>query len=485
MPEVSSTIHVLFVMPCWGAHFGVMANQLFAICRIHKCTILEISKLCEKKLKPFREIVHFDVLKRHGLGQEVSYVKHIEFLRQFCPITLARNEFCYEVLSEILSDSKNKFDLMMVDHIYPGAMVAAEKFDLPVIVQTVAMSGGVEHIQDKIPISFLDTLKFKYFYTPCWNWIDEKRQELRLPELDWQGRFTYQEYPIRFPMLLITSPSFFPEPHPSAEYIYIGGIRDESLTEKLGSKISSWIETDERDIIYVSLGTISALTKEDFADFREKVLKQNQFRVIWSLSIGLQNVAKEMKVFQEENEVLYLSDYLPQYALLGRSKVKYFVTHCGIGSLTDLIEKKVIPICIPQFGDQFVNTHLIEKMSLGGSIDAFDWSEIVQSVLTIEKNRSVFSENLAKVSNEFSVLESEEKLVQFMERIATRKNITIQLDLKFESNSPRFHFMMNISYYSILIAAAVLVVWFVHMLMKSLRNLGDTKANEIDKKKHK
>ena len=42
-------------------------------------------------------------------------------------------------------------------------------------------------------------------------------------------------------MIIATSPKFYPEPHPSLDYIFIGGHRNESDHKPISEELSEWI----------------------------------------------------------------------------------------------------------------------------------------------------------------------------------------------------------------------------------------------------
>uniref|UniRef100_A0A183GNU4 glucuronosyltransferase n=1 Tax=Heligmosomoides polygyrus TaxID=6339 RepID=A0A183GNU4_HELPZ len=63
---------------------------------------------------------------------------------------------------------------------------------------------------------------------------------------------------------------------------------------------------------------------------------------------------------------VYLSTWVPQNALLGDSRLTVFVTHGGLGSVTELAHMGRAAILIPIFGDQTRNALMFSKH--GGGI---------------------------------------------------------------------------------------------------------------------
>ena len=193
----------------------------------------------------------------------------------------------FNATSDILKNHYEDFDLLITELKFSSTLIAAEKYNIPAIVHSSGLPPGVENIQDKIPSNLFEAILYKILFTPCLNWIDNKRAEFNLPALDFQGRFIKTEYMNRFPMLVPTSPRFYPEPHPSNEYLYVGGYRNEDNFAQFDAKLDSWIDQSDVDIVYISLGTQASIDVDSLLKFCEKVRHQKQYRIIWSLSSSL------------------------------------------------------------------------------------------------------------------------------------------------------------------------------------------------------
>ena len=89
---------------------------------------------------------------------------------------------------------------------------------------------------------------------------------------------------------------------------------------------------------------------------------------------------------QISHEKLFLSDFVPQFKILGDRKVNFFVTHGGLGSMIDLVKQKVPAICTPRFSDQFLNSAKMEKLSVGIWVNDFTIEDIEQAIDKIQPN---------------------------------------------------------------------------------------------------
>ncbi|VDO88994.1 unnamed protein product [Heligmosomoides polygyrus] len=63
---------------------------------------------------------------------------------------------------------------------------------------------------------------------------------------------------------------------------------------------------------------------------------------------------------------VHLSTWVPQNALLGDPRLTTFITHGGLGSVTELAHMGKPAILVPMFGDQSRNAHMLSKH--GGGI---------------------------------------------------------------------------------------------------------------------
>ncbi|CAH1398447.1 unnamed protein product [Nezara viridula] len=89
-----------------------------------------------------------------------------------------------------------------------------------------------------------------------------------------------------------------------------------------------------------------------------------------------------------------LRKWYPQPAILAHPKLRIFITHAGLHSLTEAVYRGVPVLCIPVFADQKYDSRFAEQAGLGITIflDELTNDRIINSVLTIIQDPS-YKEN--------------------------------------------------------------------------------------------
>ena len=475
--SASQCLNVLFPLMCYGGHFATMSTLFHPICTKHNCTMIETAKICAPKLKVFEGKFDYQVISAYGLRDNVDIEGEIDFLFQYCPRIKEFYVFTYDFLMKHFEENLGQYDVMISDQYFSGAIVAAEYFNIPVVIQTPGAPAGVEHVQEKWFMSVIDSLVLKLAFKSCVDWTNDKRSKLGLPSLDDQGAFLSCEYSSRFPFLIPTSPSIYPKPHEKNEYLYIGAFRNASQHQQINKELEEWMISDSRDIVYISLGTMSVVNKATFKDMVDNFYKLKDYKVIWATSSGLQKIARELGVFELFHENFYIGGYQPQFSILGHERVKMFVSHSGLGSMVDLIKQNVPTIFAPQYFDQFQNSKQMALMRLGVNIGTFDFESLDRSVKTIRSNYEEFKSNLARVSAEFAYHENPELIRNFVEEVASRKKITIKYQLPYQLSSRRHHYAWKVF---VVVAAAIvlgIITLTVKCASKICRKSGKAKIN--------
>ena len=81
-------LRILFVLPCYGGHFGTMTPLITSLSESHDVTVLQTSPSCQKKLAPFRARSSFKVIEEDLTFKDMHFSGFI----QGAGVNIAANE---------------------------------------------------------------------------------------------------------------------------------------------------------------------------------------------------------------------------------------------------------------------------------------------------------------------------------------------------------------------------------------------------------
>ncbi|XP_059296253.1 anthocyanidin 3-O-glucosyltransferase-like [Lycium ferocissimum] len=140
----------------------------------------------------------------------------------------------------------------------------------------------------------------------------------------------------------------------SSKMVHLDANSDESGCIK-------WLEKqNEKSVVYLSFGTVTTLPPNEIVAIAE-ALEAKRVPFIWSLR---DNGVKILpKGFLERTEEFgKIVSWAPQLEILEHSSIGVFVTHCGWNSILEGISYGVPMICRPFFGDQKLNSRMVESV---------------------------------------------------------------------------------------------------------------------------
>ena len=176
-------------------------------------------------------------------------------------------------------------------------------------------------------------------------------------------------------------------------------------------------ESVGRDVVYVSFGSLVVMDQLSWFTEIIDILTKLDLRVIVRVGKGSVNKFPE--------SVLPLS-WAPQKQLLRSGKLKLFISHCGNNGRLETIYYNVPVLCVPQFGDQPVNTEIIKLNGFGEILKKEEISSRTEElVTTMIANHGAYYEKLKKASD---VVDAEpgnvrDNLVFYVEQVARYKNV--------------------------------------------------------------
>uniref|UniRef100_A0A0N5BUV6 glucuronosyltransferase n=1 Tax=Strongyloides papillosus TaxID=174720 RepID=A0A0N5BUV6_STREA len=175
------------------------------------------------------------------------------------------------------------------------------------------------------------------------------------------------------------------------------GIKDTKPLDEYWSKILSL----RNKTVLVSFGTFTKAIymPEDLKNgLLEAIRKLNDITFIWKYEEPEDGTGKDI-------ENLVLSKWLPQSDLLNDERLSLFISHGGMGSITELSFRGVPTILIPIMGDQLRNSRLVERQNYGIIMNKLDLANpdiLIKNIKTVlddetyRKNAKIVSRRLNK-----------------------------------------------------------------------------------------
>uniref|UniRef100_A0A0K0F3H8 glucuronosyltransferase n=1 Tax=Strongyloides venezuelensis TaxID=75913 RepID=A0A0K0F3H8_STRVS len=125
----------------------------------------------------------------------------------------------------------------------------------------------------------------------------------------------------------------------------------------------------------------------------EVIKKMKDITFIWKYEMPDDGTGKDI-------ENLVLSKWLPQSDLLNDKRISLFITHGGMGSITELSFRGVPTLLIPILGDQYKNAKLVERQNYGIIMDKSDLANpdiLIKNIKTV-LNDETYKNNAKMVS---------------------------------------------------------------------------------------
>ena len=193
-------------------------------------------------------------------------------------------EKLYRGITEFLETNRGNYDVMIVDGTQEGTLIAAEVANIPTAVIMSGLPGPIENVLEKLNSSLAESFFPKILQSFGYiQLFDKFRRENSLPAINSLGRFYGFEYPCRFPALMMMSPMFYPDPHPSATTLFIGASRRGSESGSLSDELTNWLDRSAKKVVYLSLGTHVTLEEKVISEFVGKVRGTDQIYKKWEI----------------------------------------------------------------------------------------------------------------------------------------------------------------------------------------------------------
>ncbi|XP_064605667.1 2-hydroxyacylsphingosine 1-beta-galactosyltransferase-like [Liolophura sinensis] len=328
---------------------------------------------------------------------------HTEAIDSFQLLNDAQNNTCWPILADEEAFSqlqKEKFDFAIADGFYTFAcyLLIPYKLKIPyavvssLILDYPSVRPFLPNIKPHPFTHFTDQMSFMERVVNTIVTLTPYYMGIYLTPMDIVSRFA-PEVSRRQVMDLVSQSELFLEntdsvlgyPFPlMPNVIQVGGI-SAGPPKQLPKTLTTFFEKSS-EVIVVSFGSAFELPKEIIDKFMA-TFKLLDISVVWK-TVDEGHVGKVLK-----------TRWMPQNDVLGHSKTKAVIYHCGNNGLYEALYHAVPIICIPLLIDHKFNAHRIQSWEVGKVLDVqnFTPAELVADVKEVLTNQT-YRKNMERVS---------------------------------------------------------------------------------------
>nr|AEB61487.1 UDP-glucosyltransferase [Lamium galeobdolon] len=157
----------------------------------------------------------------------------------------------------------------------------------------------------------------------------------------------------------------------------------------------SWLgkQTRPKSVVYISFSTVATPPEKELVALAE-ALEACQFPFLWSLKEQARESLPD-GFLERTTSFGKIVSWAPQLQVLAHDSVGVFVSHCGWNSIIESISSGVPMICRPFFGDQKLNSRMIQdswKIGLrieGGVFSKSGAMEALNRIMTGDEGKII------------------------------------------------------------------------------------------------
>lgn len=264
---------------------------------------------------------------------------------------------------------------------------------------------------NKNPMSFFDRVKNTLIYTVEFtirkfiNYKTKHYYDYNFPAE--KGYPSYEEAKLNVSLVMVNSYFTQTVPRPYLpNVVEVGGLQIKAKPDPLPEDIQAWLDEAKDGAIFLSFGSNlkSSNLRPDKLNAIIGSLSKLKQRVIWKW---------DTQDMPGKPANVMIGQWLPQDDILAHRNLKLFVTHGGLGSITEAMYHGVPIVGMGMFGDQDTNVAQVVKEGWGVSVSFDDlteqmltgairevlenpeYAEQVQSMAALYKDRPQSSMDLA------------------------------------------------------------------------------------------
>ncbi|KAF2886869.1 hypothetical protein ILUMI_19304, partial [Ignelater luminosus] len=373
--------------------------------RGHQVTVITSNPLKDPSLKNLTEIdVSFAYkiiayLDTHEMSQQGFF----EFFTMFTNLgyDIIEQELAHPEVQKLLKNENKHFDVALVETIFPGMALFAERFNCP-LIQIFSVDGQsdtyynlgnpvhpvlnpdflipfsgrltfVERLLSTIYVCF-SLLFNKYILRPSQQAAAEKHFGSNYSDI---GKILSDASL----MFVNTDLAFHPIRPVLPNVIQIGGYTHLSAPKPLPKDLKKLLDDATKGVIYFSFG--SNVKSKDLPEDSRKIFFETfselPYTVLWK--------------FEEDDlpgkpDNVFISKWFPQQDVFRHPNIKLFITQGGLQSMDEATYNGIPIVGIPFAGDQENNVNRIinKGIGLGLTLSTLDKSSLKEAILEVANN---------------------------------------------------------------------------------------------------
>jgi glucuronosyltransferase len=321
---------------------------------------------------------------------------------------LMKTQMANEHIQNLVNDRiNNKFDLLILECYTCPLIFLAEIFDCPVVFS----SGGeipscfqimLGNYNDEISVNFRD--RMKTFFEEMIEFRDQRylTQEAEkcnsyaanaFPDFEFPSFQKVFENRVKLVQVFLThTTSIIKKFGPN--YHLIGSIHLQSpnkLDEKYEYK--KFLDRSVNGVVVMAFGSHSIdLPERIFIKFL-KVFEQLPYDVLWKTNVD------EFQNLQFPKNIL-IQKWIQISDILAHPKVKLFISHGGLRSIEETIDREVPMILIPVWYDQPLNAYIMQNHNISMTLNILDFEESTLRSMILEMIKNEYKSNIKVIKRQ-------------------------------------------------------------------------------------
>lgn len=176
---------------------------------------------------------------------------------------------------------------------------------------------------------------------------------------------------------------------------YVGPIYPKKTLE-IPNDLNKWLDSKgSKQCILISMGSMAAIS-DTFVNQIIQSISLTNYSVVWSLKKHHQLLSG----IQYDTNRLFVSEWIPQFAVMGHKCIALAILHGGLGGINDALYNAIPIVCMPFGGDQTGTCLRVQELGLGimilDSHSSKSSTVIANSIQTILTNYTMYSKNAAR-----------------------------------------------------------------------------------------